>query len=93
MPQDELWQPIQVMSAGLWAFIEQSEEKGIFRLGASDLHIHDVSETFEFKLCHESDIQFRSGDQKLLDQVAQLWLAKGLTAYLAAGDGEWKRLE
>ena len=73
LPMDQLWQPHEIQTQSLASLIRRSVNDGIFHLGGSDLHIEDRAGTFEFKLCHESDIHFKSVDQSQVAQVIEEW--------------------
>lgn len=96
---DELWQPEQVRTADLRSFVEESEQKGAFRLGEGDLHIEDSLGTLMFTSCHESDIHFESTQPAFVDEVVASWGSKGFALYLSsapkgsASARDWRRID
>jgi hypothetical protein len=97
LPMDDLYQPIETTPAQLEEFVQQSERRGIFKLGGSDLDIRNTERTLVFTLCHESDIHFESRDQVRVDQVLAVWREKGLTVYVCreyvpVGPVQWERV-
>ena len=99
LPEDQLWRPKEIKTQQLQFFIERSVDTGVYQFGRCDLHIEDKQKTFEFRLCHESDVHFESIDQTLVAKVESLWLQKGLTLYISTGPKgsalpkEWKRID
>jgi hypothetical protein len=99
LPIDRLWKPVETHTGQLSAYIERSEQEGVFQLGRCDLHIEDAQNTLEFRLCHESDIHFASTDRTLVEQAIALWQKRGLVLYVSpgpkgsAGPMQWRRLE
>lgn len=98
-PTEELWQPQEIQTERLPAFVERSVHTGTLLLGRCDLHVEDREKTLEFRLCHESDMHFESVDQSLVDKIEALWLQKGMTLFVSAGPKgsalpkEWKRID
>lgn len=97
-PIEDLWQPKEIQTEQLPAFVQHSVDAGIFLPGRCDLHIEDKKKIFEFRLCHESDMHFESVDESLADVVKTLWLHEGMTLYTSAGPKgsalpkQWKRV-
>ena len=77
----DLWQEMPTPTSALRAFIRESMERGVYDLGESDMYIQDPDEIFQFLLCHESDIHFRSTDQALLNIVKAAWQDAGLEPF------------
>jgi hypothetical protein len=92
-PADQLWQKLEVNVSDLVTFVATSIERGVFAPAAADLHISDKSETFEFLLCHESDIHFKSIDPRFLNHIAGLWTSLGKPLHCKTEAGEWKDCE
>ena len=98
LPIDRLWQAIEIATPQLAFFIERSLREGTFRYGRCDLHIEDLQETLEFKLCHESDVHFASTDPNLVEQVITLWRRDGIALFASPGPKgsalrkEWKQI-
>jgi len=74
---DELWKPFHVKTRELATFLNSSIGNGVFRPGNSDLFIEDEAKSFEFLLCHESDIHLKTENPKLIEQTAEHWAEKG----------------
>lgn len=85
LPMDQLWVRTEIAASSLESFINDASRKGKFEIGRSDLHIEDAHETFEFRLCHESDIHFEGIDQTLVNQVITLWRGRGLGLQVSTG--------
>ena len=74
--ENEQYKDIKIKSLKIPNFIENSQAKGIFKLGKSDLFIATLDSKFEFQLCHEGDVHFKSTDEKLLKKVREDWEKK-----------------
>lgn len=99
VPMDKLWQHKEVETSALAKFIVRSAQDGAFRPGHSDIHSEDRQRSFEFRLCHESDMHFESVEPELVAQVITLWRGQGRVVFAATGPKasafpkEWKRIE
>jgi hypothetical protein len=74
---DELWKPIHVKTSELPVFLNSSIGNGVFRPGNSDLFIEDEAKSFQFFLCHESDIHLKTYNPRLIEQTAEHWAERG----------------
>jgi hypothetical protein len=86
LPVDDLWQTVEIDTAELETYIQQSVQDGIFEFGSSDFFIEDLAESLTFRICHESDIHFESSSEELVKQVLTLWHEEGITLYLSSGE-------
>lgn len=97
LPPEQLWEAHEIPSSSLLEFVQQSEDRGVFRLGSSDLWIADRPGSFKFRLCHESDIHFTTDSEDRLRQVIEAWRAQGFKQYVGAsaatGVNEWKLID
>jgi hypothetical protein len=78
---DELWRNRPVATTDLPDFVDRAISAGIYIPGNSDLFISDSAQRFQFLLCHESDIHFKTESPRLFDSVRSEWLARGYTGY------------
>jgi hypothetical protein len=83
---DELWRPRRMNPGDLPDFLRTGIEAGVFRPGNSDLFIEDEAKSFEFLLCHESDIHLTTGIQSLMEQTAQHWAEIGYSRSVTEGN-------
>lgn len=81
LPVDDLWKPMLIQTSELLAFLERSTHEGIFRPRESDIHIEDVAKTFDFRLCHESDVHFEADDSHRIPDVLTVWGRLNLGVY------------
>lgn len=80
---DNQYADIEILFDDLEKTISRSQKDGVFKLGVADLYISDIEKTFEFLLCHESDIHFKSDNEELVEKVRQKWSDKGYVPYNA----------
>ena len=73
--QDELWIPVEVPVEALESVVDEKVRLGVFRFGDSDLYLS--GQTFEFKICHEGDLHFKSDSQDLINAVRASWMTLG----------------
>ncbi|HLG97214.1 MAG TPA: hypothetical protein VKX49_12955 [Bryobacteraceae bacterium] len=98
-PTEQLWQPQEVETEQVPAFVQHGVRTGILLLGGCDLHIEDRERTLEFRLCHESDAHFECVQQDRVQEVERRWLKQGLVLYISTGPKgsalpkEWKRID
>jgi len=83
---DDLWVRIPVPLVSLTSLVEEKSRLGIFQFGESDLYVSTGQ--FEFKICHEGDLHFKSEDGRLIVEVANLWKEFGHTVRMAADTGD-----
>lgn len=86
LPIDELWRYTEIDTPGAHRVRRAKRSRRIFQFGRSDLHIHNVNETLEFTLYHESeyhesDIHFASRDPGPIERAIALWREQGLAFY------------
>ena len=74
----ELWREMPTPTSALRGFIRASVERGVYELGESDLFLQDEAKSFEFLLCHESDLHFKTEVEEWLQRVESRWQAAGL---------------
>jgi len=60
---DEQYKDIEINTSDINKFINKSQKDKIFILGKSDLYITDPKKSFEFQLCHESDVHFKTANK------------------------------
>lgn len=102
IPPDELWRPIALQVADLYAFVEDAAARGVFQFGRTDLHIYDAAtfvrtseRTFRcdypgltFTVCHESDLHFSADDPAMVEGVKQDWILRGYSIYESKGQAQ-----
>jgi hypothetical protein len=75
---DDMWQYQPIKVEELPSFISGAEERGIFTLGKGDLFFRCNS--FEFVLCHESDIHLEFFDSRQVE-LEERWFNLGYEPY------------
>lgn len=70
---EELYKDMKIDVNEINEFIGRSQKSGIFKLGKADLYISELTDNFEFQLCHESDAHFSSKDKELIEKVRKDW--------------------
>lgn len=97
LPNEELWQLLEIPTVQIQEFAAQGEKQGIFELGKSDLIIQTTGKEASLTLCHESDVHFVSGDPLLLETFAEWWRGKGVglskSSRTITGPRSWTRIE
>jgi hypothetical protein len=80
-PEDGQWQNVTVSTDELRDYIKTSRNRGIFRVGDSDLWIAAPGADMEFVFGHESDLRFDSKNSALIDEVRSSWIARGIKGW------------
>jgi hypothetical protein len=83
---------VPVASDELVGFIEDSESRGVFRLGEDNLAIRSGVRGLFFLLCHEHDVHFATKDDRLLHRVRNRWASVYRGSYAFQGEGRFIRL-
>ena len=78
---DEMWDYEDIRVEHLKKFINNGIDSGIYSPNESDFFIEDLDSLFEFKMCHESDVHFKSEDKNLHFKVKSHWADKGIKFY------------
>ena len=74
---NDLWKPIRLRVGELERYVHAKIEDGTFRAGNSDLFIEDETRSFEFLICHESDIHLSTKSENLVRRTEQRWMEAG----------------
>ena len=85
-----LWKQTQIKARDLLTYVQESEQRGIFSPGSSDLVIQSADRTLKVRLCHESDVHLWTDDQRLINEVVQHWREKGYSASKCDSNGGWR---
>jgi len=72
-------------TAALTDYLERAARDEVVRWGASDVFVEDLADKFQFLLCHESDLHFKSEDQRLIRAVTAEWQEKGYGVQVSPG--------
>ena len=90
--RDELLQSadIPVPISGLATFVADSERKGQFQLGESDLKIEAMGVTIT--LCHEGDIHCEGEESALFNRVRARWASDYFHSHRRQHGNNWRRL-
>jgi hypothetical protein len=93
LPMDDRWKPQTIPLSQLVDFIHESERRGVFIAGNSDLYIYDNPETTYFLLCHEADVHFVTPDRSRLTRVIEAWKARGLRLHVTEYESHYPNRE
>ncbi|MFO0957259.1 MAG: hypothetical protein U0800_07295 [Isosphaeraceae bacterium] len=83
---------VPVATDDLACFLEDSEDRGVFELGESNVAIRSGIRGLYFLLCHEHDVHFAAEDDRLVRRVRNRWASLYRGSYAFHGDGRFVRL-
>jgi hypothetical protein len=86
------FEDLPVATDELVGFIEDSESRGVYKLGEDDLSIRSGVRGLYFLLCHEHDVHFTSKDDHLLRRVRNRWASLYRDSHAFHGEGRHVRL-
>ena len=86
MGPDDLWLRTPIPLRSLASFVDEQSRLGVFQFGESDLHVSGGQ--FEFKICHEGDLHFKSDDARFIAEVAAWWKEFGQTIHVSVDTGD-----